>query len=59
MSEGREKALMGLEKSLKIPKDTIDVMAQTKRPVEGTSHLDTSVKRFKEMARALKEKKIN
>jgi hypothetical protein len=30
MSEGREKALMGLEKSLKIPENAIDVMAQTK-----------------------------
>jgi hypothetical protein len=40
MSEGREKALIGLEKSLKIPEDAIDVMAQTKRPVEGTSHPD-------------------
>jgi hypothetical protein len=59
MSEGREKALMGLERSLKIPKDAIDVMAQSKRPVEGTSHPDASVKRFKEMARAPKEKKKN
>jgi hypothetical protein len=30
MNEGRKKALMGLERSLKIPKDVIDVMAQTK-----------------------------
>jgi hypothetical protein len=30
MSEGRKKALMGLEKSLKILEDAIDVMAQTK-----------------------------
>jgi hypothetical protein len=50
---------MGLEKSLKIPEDAINVMAQTKQPVEGTSHPDASVKRFKEMARALKEKKRN
>jgi hypothetical protein len=27
INEGREKALMGLEKSLQIPKDAIDVMA--------------------------------
>jgi hypothetical protein len=30
MNEGREKALMGLEKSFKILKDVMDVMAQTK-----------------------------
>jgi hypothetical protein len=30
LSEGRKKALMGLERSFKIPKDLIDVMAQTK-----------------------------
>jgi hypothetical protein len=30
MSERREKALMGLERSLKILEDVIDVMAQTK-----------------------------
>jgi hypothetical protein len=30
MSEGREKVLMGLERSLKIFKDAIDVMAQIK-----------------------------
>jgi hypothetical protein len=30
ISEGREKALMGLEKSLQIPKDVVDVMAQIK-----------------------------
>ncbi len=59
MSEGREKALTGLERSLKIPEDAIDVMAQSKRPAEGTSHPDASVKRFKEMARAPKEKKKN
>jgi hypothetical protein len=39
--------------------DVVDVMAKTKRPVEDTTHLDTSVKRFKEMARAPKEKKKN
>jgi hypothetical protein len=42
MSEGHKKALMGLEKSLKNPEDAIDVMAQTKRPAEGTSHLDVT-----------------
>jgi hypothetical protein len=56
INEGREKALMGLEKSLQIPKDAIDVMAQTKRPAEDTTHLDASVKRFKEMARTPKIK---
>jgi hypothetical protein len=30
MSEGREKVLMGLERSFKIPEDVIDIMAQTK-----------------------------
>jgi hypothetical protein len=50
---------MGLEKSLQFPEDAMDVMAQTKRPAEDTPHLDTSVKRFKEMARAPKEKKKN
>jgi hypothetical protein len=59
ISEGREKALMGLEKSLQFPEDAMDVMAQTKRLVEDTTHPDTNVKRFKEMARALKEKKNN
>jgi hypothetical protein len=37
----------------------MDVMAQTKRPIEDTTHLDASVKRFKEMARAPKENKKN
>jgi len=50
---------MGLEKSLQIPEDAVDVMAQIKRPAEDTTHLDASVKRFKEMARAPKEKKKN
>jgi len=50
---------MGLEKNLKIPEDAMDVMAQTKRPVEDTTHLNISVKRFKEMAKAPKEKKKN
>jgi hypothetical protein len=34
MNEGQELALMGLEKSLKIPEDVIDVMAQIKRLME-------------------------
>jgi hypothetical protein len=59
ISERREKAFMGLEKSLQFPKDAMDVMAQTKRPMEDTTHPDTNVKRFKEMARAAKEKKKN
>ncbi len=50
---------MGLERSLQIPEDVIDVMAQTKRPAEDATHLDASVKRFKEMARAPKKKKKN
>jgi hypothetical protein len=50
---------MGLERSFKIPEDVIDVMAQTKRPAKDTIHFDASVKRFKEMARAPKEKKRN
>jgi hypothetical protein len=57
ISEGREKALMGLEKSLQIPEDVVDVMVQTKRPVEDTTHPDANVKRFKEMARTPKKKK--
>jgi len=57
ISEGREKALMGLEKNLKIPEDAMDVMAQTKRLVEDTTHPDASIKRFKEMAKAPKKKK--
>jgi hypothetical protein len=59
INEGRENVLMGLEKSFKIPEDEMDVMAQTKRLVEDTTHLDTSVKRIKEMAKAPKEKKKN
>ncbi len=57
MNEGWEKALMGLEKSLKIPEDVIDVMAQIKWPVENTTYLYTNVKKIKEMARALEEEK--
>ncbi len=40
INEGKENALMGLEKSLKIPEDAMDVMAQTKRPAKDTTHLD-------------------
>jgi len=50
---------MGLEKSLKILEDVMDVMAQTKQPTEDTTHFNASIKRFKEMARAPKEKKKN
>ncbi len=57
--KGEKNALMGLEKSHKISKDTMDVMAQTKRRAEDTTHPDTSVKRFKGMAKAPKEKKKN
>jgi len=57
MSEGQENVLMGLERSLKIPKDVVDVMAQTKWFAENTIHLDINVKRFKEMAKAPKKKK--
>jgi len=59
ISEGRKKALMGLEQSLQIPKDAVDVMAQTKQSVEDITYPDVNVKRFKEMARAPKEKKKN
>ncbi len=57
INEGRKNVLMGSEKSFKIPEDVMDVMAQTKRPVEDTTHLDANVKRFKEMATAPKKKK--
>jgi hypothetical protein len=59
ISEGREKALMGLKKSVQFPEDAMDVVAQTKLPAEDTTHPDASIKRFKEMARAPKEKKKN
>jgi hypothetical protein len=55
ISEGQEKALIGLEKSLQFPEDAMDVMAQAKRPMEDTIHPDVSIKRFKEMARAPKK----
>jgi hypothetical protein len=50
---------MGLEKSLKILEDAMDVMAQIKQPTEDTTHFNASIKRFKEMAKAPKEKKKN
>jgi len=50
---------MGLEKSIQFPEDTMDVMPQTKRLAEDTTHPDANVKRFKEMAKAPKEKKKN
>jgi hypothetical protein len=59
MDDGWEKALMGFEKSLKILEDVMDVMAQAKRPMVDTTHHDASVKRFKEMTKAPKEKKKN
>jgi hypothetical protein len=55
ISERWRKVLMGLENNLKILEDVIDVMAQIKRSVENITHLDTSIKRFKEMARISKE----
>ncbi len=57
ISEGREKALMGLERSFQFPKDAMDVMAQTKRLVEDTIHPDTNVMRFKEMREPQKKRK--
>jgi hypothetical protein len=48
---------MILERSLKILKDVIDVMVQTKRLMENTTHHDANIKRFKEMVRTLKDKK--
>jgi hypothetical protein len=57
INEGQKKALMGLETSLEIPEDAMDVIAQTTRPAQDTTHHNASVKRFKEMVRAPKEKK--
>jgi hypothetical protein len=48
---------MGLERNLKILKDVIDVMGQTKRSTEDITHPNVSFKRFKEMVKAPKEKK--
>jgi hypothetical protein len=45
MSEGREKVLMGLERSLKNPEDAIDVMAQSKTTSGG--HFSSRHKRQK------------
>jgi hypothetical protein len=45
MNERREKALMSLEKSLKILKNVVDVMAQTKRLVENIMNILTQVLR--------------
>jgi len=59
INEGRKKALMGLEKSLYILEDAVDVMAQTKPPAENTTHPDISINKFKEMAKAPKENKKN
>jgi hypothetical protein len=56
MNERQNKTLMGLERSLKIIEDVIDVMAQTKQSVENTTHLNVNVKKFKEMARTPKNK---
>jgi hypothetical protein len=50
---------MGFERSFKITKDVVDVMAQTKQLVKDTTNFHTIVKRFKEMARAPKERKNN
>jgi hypothetical protein len=44
INEGRENALMGLEKSLKSPEDVMDVMAQTKRSAEDTTHPDATLR---------------
>jgi hypothetical protein len=51
MNERWEFFLMGLEKTLKILQDVVDVMAQIKQLVENTTHSNTNVIRFKEMAR--------
>jgi hypothetical protein len=48
---------MGLEKNLNFFENVVDVMVQTKRSLEDTIHLDTNIKRFKEMTKAPKKKK--
>jgi hypothetical protein len=53
MREERKKTFMGLEKNFKIPEDVVNVMIQTKRLLENIIHLNTNIKRFKEMAKAL------
>jgi hypothetical protein len=50
---------MGFERSFKITKDVVDVWAQTKQLMEDTNNPRTIVKRFKEMARAPRERKNN
>jgi len=57
MNEGQKTVLMSLKKSLKILEDVVDVMAQIKQSIKDTTHLDASFKKFKEMVRALKERK--
>ncbi len=47
------------ELGFKTLEDVVDVMAQTKQSMEDTTHFNISVKRFKEMTRAPKEKKKN
>jgi hypothetical protein len=54
MNEKQEKVLMGLEKSLKIFEDVVDVMAHIKQLVEDIGHHDANVKRFKEMVKTPK-----
>jgi hypothetical protein len=49
--------LIGLKKNLKILEDVVDVMAQTKWLLKDTTHINISVKRFKELTRAPKKKK--
>jgi hypothetical protein len=48
---------MGLKKSFKIPKDVVNVIAQTKQSLEDTTYPDTNINQFKEMVRAPKKKK--
>jgi hypothetical protein len=57
MSERRKKTLMGLEKSLKILENVIDIMTQIKQLMEDITHFNVSVKKFKEMVKAPKKKK--
>jgi hypothetical protein len=59
MNERQKKTLIGLKRNFKILENVINVMAQTKRSMENTTHFDANVKRFKEMAKAPKEKKKN
>ncbi len=59
MSEKWKKVLKGLKRSFKILEDVINVMAETKQSMEDIIHPNANVKRFKEMARAPKNKKKN